>query len=548
MQLLSIYRKRQRLWHILFGTIVLLFLLGWLFLTLLVKSPKFQSFLVHTISKAISLNINGRVHIESVDLKFFKTVRINQFLISSIENDTIIFINRLYADISLISIRRKALIIDELNLEGAKINIQRIKQDSLFNIAKLFNTKTETNKNSSQKSMQWILSLKELGLQNSNIYFRDDKNKVSVKTTLKDFKLGIKKMDLKNLIFDFNSLSIVNPNIQIQVNGNTPKDSLPFIIDMPFELALNELKLKEGVFKYDDTEFPIKNNVFDDRHISVREIECFIKNTSITKNEIIASIDNYYSIDNNKYTVQLTNTKFGMNNQSMYLQHLNLKTNHSKIQADAKLKFKGYENFNPIHSMFSFNIQLKKGEIVMKDVQYFLQKPLPLNITDINLTGKIIGSLNNMKLSNIDLLVNKKIIVKGDLLAKNISRIKELEIFAESIFVNATIDDVGYLLPKDVLIPDLVKNLGYINYIGKCNGKINDFNSNGKLNTAIGDLITNLNIKYSYADKTPSYKGLLSFEHINLQKLLQDTLLGFASLNIEIDGKGLVFEDRKSVV
>ncbi len=528
------------------GLLIVLALLGWLFVAQLIRSPKFQTFLVHTITKAVSSQLNGNISIGSVDIKFFKTLVINQFLIAGKENDTIVYVGKLEADISIFSIKKKKFLLDELLLNNIQVNITRLGKDSLFNYNKLLYVRTKTSSDTVSRPLDWVLSLKEFDLNQAQVYFRDDKNKLAVATKLSELRIDIHSFDLQKLKFNCADVLIDEPMVKVGVLGTTPKDSLPFKLNLPLQLEVENLAIQQGQFMYDHTDFKVKPNVFDPAHISFSKIEAVLQDISLDGENIGVAIKRLSATDKNKFHFAIARTSYKMNNQFLDLGHADISVNSSRLKAGVRLKYKDLDHLDPSDPDFSFNLAIQQGLFFHRDIGYFEKKTDKFHVDQLAIKGKLAGKLKDFTLKDLDLLVNNKIQLKGSLAAVGMPDIKQSVLTTDKIALFAEINEIQNILPKEIVVPELVRNLGFVQFDGSFRGKINDFLTQGVLNTAIGKATANLSLNYTYTDKIPVYKGVVNFDHINLGKLLQDSLLGFASLDLKVDGKGLKFENLNS--
>ncbi|MBK8353313.1 MAG: hypothetical protein IPL21_17150 [Saprospirales bacterium] len=144
-----------------------------------------QTYLVHKVSDILSKQLGNEVKIDSVNLKFIKTLEIHNVFVSTNKNkkDTILFVKKLNVDVLLgetlidqiTSLKGGKIHVDNLELDGVKFNGYRAINDSLFNfsfILQKFASKEKKQKDS-KTSNPIDLKVNTLKLTNGNLVFDD---------------------------------------------------------------------------------------------------------------------------------------------------------------------------------------------------------------------------------------------------------------------------------------------------------------------------------------------------------------------------------------
>ncbi|MEO8088424.1 MAG: translocation/assembly module TamB domain-containing protein, partial [Bacteroidota bacterium] len=90
-----------------------------------------------------------------------------------------------------------------------------------------------------------------------------------------------------------------------------------------------------------------------------------------------------------------------------------------------------------------------------------------------------------------------------------------------------------------VRIPESFEKLGKVNFKGKFSGFYNDFVAYGNVNTALGYVSSDINLKFNPNLKREFYKGHLSAREFNIGKFIGVSDLGALSLSSDVDGSGL---------
>jgi phage baseplate assembly protein gpV len=119
--------------------------------------------------------------------------------------------------------------------------------------------------------------------------------------------------------------------------------------------------------------------------------------------------------------------------------------------------------------------------------------------------------------------------------------------FKANVF-RITYNDAVSILPaiKRISNPDL-KKLQYLSFIGNFTGFINDFVTFGTIQTNLGTITTDINMKLPRG-KEPIYSGNIASDNFRLGEFLADKNIGSVSLNSSIKGSGFSDKSRNTII
>ena len=113
------------------GAIALLVL--FLLVYLLIQIPTVQTWIVQKVTTNLSKTLDTKVEVGRVNIKFFKTVSLQNIYIEDRQKDTLIFAQELDASIGLFSIFNNEIYLNQITLNQATVNLNRSSNDSRFN-------------------------------------------------------------------------------------------------------------------------------------------------------------------------------------------------------------------------------------------------------------------------------------------------------------------------------------------------------------------------------------------------------------------------------
>ena len=158
------------------GKIVAFVLLGvvllFFSLKIAIKSPKVQTWAVNLVGTYLSNELDCKVSVGAVDIKFFKTIQLDAVYFADQKKDTVIFAPELNVTFSAFSISKQRIIISEVELNRARIGLVRYANPRSFNIDFIIDYFSSSEKKKT-KSKKWDLKIEDVRLTDNIISYRD---------------------------------------------------------------------------------------------------------------------------------------------------------------------------------------------------------------------------------------------------------------------------------------------------------------------------------------------------------------------------------------
>lgn len=439
----------------------------------ILKSSPVQNYLVHTWSAYFSKQLKTEVRIGAVDFGIWHII-LEDVSIKDLHNSSMLNIDKLTLNIRNIKTKKKELILRDLTVNQALINVRKYKTDSIFNyqfLVDYFSSKDTLKKTSENK---WKVILRTLNIKSSKLSYQVD-NKPLIKfmfdpnhVDLTDLNIRIKnidfskdsiKADIKKVSFkEKNGLTLNKLSCQLLYNSNALQLKNLILNTASSHLALSIL---------------LKYNSPDDfnNFISKVYILSYFKESKLNTKDLGYFIPELYGMDDNfKISGEISgkiNSIFGKY----------FKINYGRAtEFDGNFSFKGLPDFEKTYINFNAN----KLHIIKKDLESFI---LPSNR----------NSLNN---DNSKPSVNH------------------------------------------IILPDLISMLGNVKIKGNFSGYYNDFISTADITTDIGRIKTDISLKKNSASKQFEYVGKINASNFDLSKLTSLNDFGRIDFKLNIDGSG----------
>lgn len=230
-------------------------------------------------------------------------------------------------------------------------------------------------------------------------------------------------------------------------------------------------------------------------------------------------------------------TDFSMDKEYLSLKDLTLYTDHSLLQGDLTFHLDKETKWKDFNNKVNWEMDLKKGSSLSGyDISYFATKWD--NYSNIGLSGKLNGPLNNFRINNFvlsgkDVQINTSNTKFRNLLNGNFN------IVTNQITANITYPALRAMLPSRVAekMKTFADPFGRILYKGAVDVSPKRVIAKGNAITSIGR--ANADVVLSDIDqKDPKYKGILVINDFNSSAITKNNSVGLISGKFNVDGRG----------
>lgn len=321
----------------------------------------------------------------------------------------------------------------------------------------------------------------------------------------------------------------------------------------PLKIFSNQLVLKEVDFSYDyqaDTSsFPGVN--FD--HIHLKNVNGNFEAIKIINDTINADIKSLSFKDKSGFQVFEMSTTFKISPKIMQCEQLKLVTNKSNINGELKFETNDWDDYNDFEEKVYMRGDFTKTKLNFGDIAYFTRELQGIN-KFIVFDGKIKGTVANLRGSKMDINFGKNSRLQGDI---KMTGLPDFDVTFIQLklkeFVTSVEDLEGVPLPpftskEHIELPPNFNKLGIIKFKGDFTGFQNDFTAYGDLETDLGSVSLDMDLKQN-KDELPKYKGNLKSNNFNIGKFYGiENVLTKVTVDIDINGKGLENETVNATV
>jgi len=375
-----------------------------------------------------------------------------------------------------------------------------------------------------------------------------------------DINVDIKNFDYKNQTIILKKIQIKNTTAKlIKYRG---KDDLNFQFLADYfssnKVTRTKVKKKDWDITFGDIELNNLTFVYRDdngdttvsKNMNFENL--YFKNTYGTfsnlklDNEVIeVDIKNFKTNEQCGFVLNNLTTQAKISSIALLLNKLYLKTPITILRGSINFNYNEFNDYNEFIDKIQMDINLSENsKICFTDISRFTSELNGLNET-IFLSGKIQGFVSDLYLTKFKLKYGKHTNFDGDISLSGLPVFKTTYLKFNVKQISTSYDDLTnfpdypFIENKSLQLPIQIKQLGIINYKGKFNGFINDFNTSATVNTALGNIIADINIKLGKTNDDLEYNGKIKTENLNIGALAGVPNLSNLTANIEIKGKGV---------
>ncbi len=363
----------------------------------------------------------------------------------------------------------------------------------------------------------------------------------NLKTSILNFKNVI---DSK-LVFGAIDLSAVF--FQIKTYKGEEEDALAIFVekfddkandnDTPsnFLLTSSLVTISNGLFQiYDENK--------DGKPLVFKKINGKVSDFKIVGPNASGFVEDVSFLENHDVMIKKLTTNFSYTRQQMKFLDTKIATNASSLSGTILFNYQR-EDLADFNNKVNIDANFDKATIALRDLNKFYDGFGTRDL--LFLSTKISGTLNNFTASNVRLKSSRNVTVNGVLNFKNVfDKGKEFSLNANFTKLSSDYNSLQSLLPTTLskTVPIVFDKLGQFNLQGTTYISSEVINAKLNINTALGNVISDLKLTNVSNIDNASYVGHIQLNEFDLGVLVSDPLIGKLSLDADVDGKGFDLE------
>lgn len=515
---------------------------------LLIQTSPVQNWLVKRAAKSLSANLQTEVTVKHVDFSLFNKMLIEGVLVKDRNKDTLAYIGRAGVHITDWFFFKERVELKYVSLEHTTVFLHRT--DSIWNYQFLVDYFSSPSgpKDTTKKGIE--LLLKRAELRQIHLIQKDEWRGQTMEGRIGSLNLDINEFNLAEKRIAISVLDIASPYFSI-LNYDGKRPPRPSRSDDEYhrenvtehwnedgwKITAKNITVENGEFRNDIVTKREAYSFFDPAHLQFKQIKGSFINFSLTGDTMQAAIK-VSAKERSGFEVIQLNADMVWNPLGMEFKNLDARTSKSRLRDYFAMH---YTQFN--HDMAQFithvmmNGNFKDSEIHSDDIAFFA--PQLKDWKDrITVSGTVKGTVNHLKGSKVIISSLKQSIFDGDFTIDGLPDINTTFLDLRANRLETSYADAATIYPEIRKITDVaLAKINYLRFKGSFTGYFKDFVTYGTIQTNLGTLTTDINLKLPEKGE-PIYSGKLKTDGFALGTFLKDTLFGTIVMDGTLKGRG----------
>jgi hypothetical protein len=379
--------------------------------------------------------------------------------------------------------------------------------------------------------------------------------------------LGINRLVIRGNRFIFSELSLQKADFRLKQIDSTGSTNLDFITAYfsgseqdtlaqerkPLFLSISGFNLIGCEFSYNNPFAPIPafTNGLNINDLKISDIHGRFEDFRLEGDTMHFHARSFAFQERSGFELQQLIGAVEIHGQGITFTDLVLETGQSKLSGMLALEHEQWSDYNSFTSSIVWNTDFKDSKIHFADIGYFAE---PLYDMDLSLflSGKVTGTMANLKGREIFIIAGERTIFRGDLDMKGLPDFENTFIDLRLSQLSSDFYDLEKLKvkarPNDKVVglPDELARAGAMFFKGSFTGFPADFVAYGELTTEVGKLNLDLNVQDGEDKLHLYYRGSAATTGLDIGHLLNIPGLGSVAASVDIEAKsGAIIEQVK---
>ncbi|WP_181305418.1 translocation/assembly module TamB domain-containing protein [Rufibacter sp. XAAS-G3-1] len=452
-------------------------------LALALRFPAVQTKVAQKAAGILSQTIHHQVTIGRVDIEFFKSVVLTNVRVLDRQKKTLFYIGEADADISFFQLFKS----DRWHIPlfgDREISVPTVKfQPNRLHIASLALTQPQAN----------LIQYQGSDTLNMSTFIRALSNLVTKDTT----------------------------------KAKTP-----------FYFKIDEIVLKDGHFSYHNYNKPFAAYGLDYQHMDLERINGRFSEINIKGDTIQTVVTSLTTMDRKSKTyLKDLDTRMTYASKFWEWDNLNMRVNNSHLASYVRFDYNTFSNFKQFNDSMNVTATFDSTYVNSDDISLFASVLKDWD-EEVLVSGKVKGKVRNFRAQDIDVRYGQHTHITGDISADGLPNFKNT--FADLVLGPSTINarDIKKFLPKKAY--EMAARAGTVKLEGEFTGFYNDFVANGSFQSALGNVVSDINLKFDKNNFDRSaYRGYLQTSGFDVGGLLGDrSVIKRVAMNGKVQGSG----------
>ena len=537
---------------------------------LIVQDKDFQNWAIQKVTADLSERLNTKVDVERIELDFFDNLSFSKFYIQDYNQDTLIYADQLDVDLNMSwkSLLSGRLSIDEISLSSGIVKIRRDSGQFVNNIqilAEKLKTNRRINESTNRRQFNsFELNLDKLLFEDICFVQNDGLRGQNIKSCLHKAEIKFEDFELNENLFNVDDILVDGLRFEMyeyerdeellndffRLPENLPTEVLPDSIAKPLVVTVKKIKINDSEVTLVNTRSTkndsLTTSAIDFNNLKLTNINLEFRNLNFTPGVLSGQLNDFSGREQTGFEV--TKMMVGdllITGRNIEAKNYVLQTPHSVIDSDISLKYRKPEDLLQFMDKVYLNTSFDRTEIGIEDIFYLVgganrNEFLTQNRNEsLLIDGKLSGRVNNLKGSNLNIQLGDKLVFKGSFNSRNLTVKNEEFVNLQIDKINVAMVSLRQLIPNFIL-PTNFDKLGNLDFNGKFTGFFNDFVAYGDLKTDLGDITSDVQLRFTEGIEKAKYGGKLNLKNFDLATWTGDERFGDVTISAIVkEGIGL---------
>lgn len=516
---------------------------------LLIQTTPVQNFLVRQVAHQLSNDLNTTVRIRHVNFALFNSMLLEGTLVQDQQKDTLLYAGSVKVNITDWFFFKDRIELKYIALQDATIHLNR--SDSTWNYQ--FILDYFSGPPSAKKKKNIDLDLKQIELDNIAIIQKDAWRGEDMSASIKALDLVAQEINFNKKLVRIQNIHLDNPTFAIyDYQGRRPPRAKAVqqeeeeIINDPlhlrlnpedWQISINAFQIHDGDFKSDRQTQREAYATFDGAHMHFQNINGEFNDIKLLKDSITGKVS-LAAKERSGFEVKSLSANIWWHPEAMEFQNLNLQTERSRLKDRFVMRFKSFDDMGDFMSKVRLEGDFDNTVISSDDIAFFAPQ-LSTWKKQLKINGEVKGTIDDLNGKNLVIEAGKDTYLKGNISIAGLSDVGKTYIDFEAEQFRTTYKDAISFVPqlKEITQPRL-ELLEYLRFRGNFTGFLTDFVTYGSLETKLGTVITDLNMKLP-ENQLARYSGSVKTTGFAVGTLLDNKSLGRITFQGKVNGSGM---------
>ncbi len=350
-------------------------------------------------------------------------------------------------------------------------------------------------------------------------------------------RINLQRADVNLRIYKSDSVLNLDPIIEYfsgSGGGETPK----------FTVRCDLFSMRKSHFAYQDQNYMYSDNpsYLDYDDLDFKNLGIRAEKISIDEKFIIADIRKLTFTERSGINVKKFAAFVTASSDSVFVRRGYLQTAQSSVDFDVDLIHKSWADYLDFISNVQMKGNIHKARLAFTDLFYFAPQLDGMDATLAVNNANFKGTVDNLSVRNFDISTLHSTHFAGNIKLKGLPDIEKTYIEYEIADISTTRDDINaFKLPEgeNIVLPEMLKNLGRIKVEGTYIGVWDDFHLNAEFLTDLGNFQSNFTMQRD-SNARLSYDGNVSGNSADIGLLLSlKQNFQIENFSANLHGKGI---------